>query len=166
MKGDPSEVLPGALEQLRPALANVLRRYHIPPIDAEDLVQEALAVTLDKWPEVEQLDRWIPAVLANRCISYWRARRRRDFVFQPIPPGWDAGYPGHDAAVEARVEVRRLLPRIPPGQRRLAFLRFWLGYSAGAAGRAAGYHPSSGRKMVGRALAALRKLLNAGKGYS
>src|SRR5580692_8609926 len=64
------------LRRLRPAIRRILARYRIPPQDAEDVVQTALMLAVMKWAEIVMPDLWLLGTLQNRCIMYWRVRRR------------------------------------------------------------------------------------------
>ena len=69
------ESLDQLLRRLRPRLKQVLGRYRVPAHDAEDLVQEALVSTIQKWDEIQDPEAWLLVTLRNRCVVYWRKRR-------------------------------------------------------------------------------------------
>src|SRR5258708_13286464 len=61
------ESLEQLLRRLRPRLKQVLGRYRIPAHDAEDLVQEALISTIQKWEVIQDPEAWLLVTLRNRC---------------------------------------------------------------------------------------------------
>ncbi|HSF40516.1 MAG TPA: sigma factor, partial [Thermoanaerobaculia bacterium] len=69
------ESLDQLLRRLRPRLKQVLGRYRVPAHDAEDLVQEALISTIQKWDVIQDPEAWLLVTLRNRCVVYWRKRR-------------------------------------------------------------------------------------------
>jgi RNA polymerase sigma-70 factor (ECF subfamily) len=68
--------LPDLCRQLRPRLRRILADFHIPPQDAEDLVQTTLLLALRKWSLIRDPHSWLFGALRNRCLFYWRERRR------------------------------------------------------------------------------------------
>ena len=69
------ETLDELLRRLRPRLKQVLSRYRVPAHDAEDLIQEALISTIQKWDTIQDPEAWLLVTLRNRCVVYWRKRR-------------------------------------------------------------------------------------------
>src|SRR6185295_5559990 len=53
------ESLDQLLRRLRPRLKQVLGRYRVPAHDAEDLVQEALISTIQKWDVIQDPEAWL-----------------------------------------------------------------------------------------------------------
>jgi RNA polymerase sigma-70 factor (ECF subfamily) len=65
----------------RPLLQNWLRRYSLQPQDADDLVQQALAVVVRELPSFHYdpgkgtIQGWLRAILLNRLREFRRSRR-------------------------------------------------------------------------------------------
>src|SRR5437868_3771579 len=80
-----------------PLLHHWLRRDAVQPNDADDLVQEVLAVVAREMPRFQHDQRrgafrsWLRAILVHRLRDAWRARR-----YRPIATG--------DSAVERQLE--------------------------------------------------------------
>jgi RNA polymerase sigma factor (sigma-70 family) len=55
----------------------ILAAYHVPPEDAEDLVQETLMQFVRKRRLIHSPDQWFSGALRNQCRMYWRTRSRR-----------------------------------------------------------------------------------------
>lgn len=161
---EPIELL---LRRLRPRLKQVLSRYRVPAHDAEDLVQEALVSTIQKWGEIQDPEAWILVTLRNRCVVYWRKRRNSlynsvdtvilELLTEPV------------AAPQERAELlwdlNDLMDALPPRCRKLLRLRYGLGYDSSEVAEQMGYHPSSVRKVARRCMAALTYQMVA-RGFS
>jgi RNA polymerase sigma factor (sigma-70 family) len=72
----------------RPLLKRWVRRYEVQDSDAEDIVQEVLAVVLNDLPKFQHNKRtgafrsWLRTILVNRVREFWRARK-----YQPVATG-------------------------------------------------------------------------------
>jgi RNA polymerase sigma factor (sigma-70 family) len=155
------------LRRLRPRLKQVLGRYRVPAHDAEDLIQEALVATIQKWNEIQDPEAWILVTLRNRCVVYWRKRRTSlynavdtvilELLTEPV------------AAPQERAELlwdlNDLMEDLPPRCRKLLRLRYGLGYDSSEVAEHMGYHPSSVRKVARRCMAALTYQMVA-RGFS
>jgi RNA polymerase sigma factor (sigma-70 family) len=161
------EPLDQVLRRLRPRLKQVLSRYRVPAHEAEDLVQEALVATVQKWDEIQDAEAWILVTLRNRCVVYWRKRRNSlynavdtvilELLTEPV------------AAPQERAELlwdlNDLMEDLPPRCRKLLRLRYGLGYDSSEVAEQMGYHPSSVRKVARRCMAALTYQMVA-RGFS
>jgi RNA polymerase sigma factor (sigma-70 family) len=152
------------LDSARPRLKEILRRYRIPPEDAEDLLQETFLITLAKWYDIQNKEAWLAATLRNRCLMYWRARRSphtpeptdiadlETLIVAREPPQLQVHHARH---------LNKLLAILPPRQRLVLLLRCGLELSPLEVAERLGYHPASVRKMVRRALDRLRRAIDA-----
>jgi len=161
------EPLDQLLRRLRPRLKQVLGRYRVPAHDAEDLIQEALVATIQKWTEIQDPEAWILVTLRNRCVVYWRKRRNSlyaavdtvilELLTEPV------------AAPQERAELlwdlNDLMEDLPPRCRKLLRLRYGLGYEPSEVAEQMGYHPASVRKVARRCMAALTYQMVA-RGFS
>ncbi len=94
--------------------AVAMRRFRIPPDDAEDIVHDALLDLLQRPTQPHNPRGWLVGNVKHRCMHYWRDRSRE----VPLPPEHDQTI---DTAPDATLEVweRRLtisamLARIGP----------------------------------------------------
>jgi RNA polymerase sigma factor (sigma-70 family) len=161
------ESLEALLNRLRPRLKHTLSRYRVPAHDAEDLVQETLVATIQKWGEIQDPEAWILVTLRNRCVVYWRKRRASlynavdtvilELLTEPM------------AAPQERAELlwdlNDLMEELPARCRKLLRLRYGLGYDSSEVAERMGYHPSSVRKVARRCMAALTYQMVA-RGFS
>jgi RNA polymerase sigma-70 factor (ECF subfamily) len=66
-----------------PLLRGWLRRYALPPEDADDLVQDVLGVVVRELPQFRHSQQrgafrhWLRTILVNRLRGFWRSRRQQ-----------------------------------------------------------------------------------------
>ena len=145
------------LQRLGPRSAGMLRRYRIPEEDAEDILQEVFLIFFLKRPEVLEPEKWLLGTLRNRCLMYWRERRRSRFL--------TINSVLLDATADPRLsrqsrravirDLRRLMRRLPPRFREILETRFFEGLSPAETARRLGYRESAIYKMIDRSKAAL-----------
>jgi RNA polymerase sigma factor (sigma-70 family) len=152
------DVLPELCEQLRAPLRGLLYRYRIPPEDAEDVVQGALLLAVQKWDEIREPGAWLLGAVEKRCKLFWRARRKDAARYEQLEE-WQPQL-AEESAQEKRdllADVHRVCRReLPAAQRKLLALRFQLGLSPREAASAMGLAHSSVRKTTNRAFGRLR----------
>ena len=151
------ESLDQLLRRLRPRLKQVLGRYRVPAHDAEDLVQEALISTIQKWDVIQDPEAWLLVTLRNRCVVYWR--KRRNSLYNSVDTAILELLSEPVTAPQERAELlwdlNNLLEELPPRCRKLLRLRYGLGFDSAEVAEKMGYHPSSVRKVARRCMAAL-----------
>jgi len=145
-------------EKLQPKLRRVFARFRLPPEDAEDVLQQSFLDLVYKQSQVYNPEAWLVATVRNRCIMYWRKRRRQiwlDLIAQPEAPG--------QQQVALRRDLQTILARLPERCRSVLVLRYGLGYRSREVADLLGYQPSSIRKVTSRCIAALtRELVGSG----
>ena len=153
------------LECLRPRLKVLFIRYRIPPIDTEDIVQQALLALLYRWRSVRDPEAWLVGTVRNKCLLYWRDQRRKlydavdttvlEWVAVPLSPAQEAA--------DVRRDLMSVIERLPSKCRSLLSLRYGLGFEPPEVAKRLGYRTSSISKVTTRCLAALtRQLFAAG----
>lgn len=151
------------LEKLQPRLKAVLARFRIPFEDAEDVLQQTLLTYLHKRDGINDPERWILGTLRNRCLMYWRARRRSlyrtvdsailESMAEPRQPPQEIGDLSHD--------LERVIAQLPQRCQTLLRLRYRLGCEPPEAAERLGYRKSSIYKVLERCLASLTRQLVA-----
>jgi RNA polymerase sigma-70 factor, ECF subfamily len=135
--------------------------------DAEDIVQEAFLVTLDRASTFDVARRfapWLYGIVRHKAIRLRaRAARRRRLL-------WLFGWPEPTAAEEDRVDAsatlvraRALLEALPEMQRRCFDLHVGLGLPTPVVAERCGIAESTVRQHVFRARATLRRALGDGE---
>jgi RNA polymerase sigma-70 factor (sigma-E family) len=97
--------------------------------EAEDLVQESLLKVAKRWPRVRRMER--PVAYARRILvnlaladASRRSRSRRELTGELPPDRPDAG--GDSSAIDRHDELLSALAALPPRQRSVLVLRYFL----------------------------------------
>lgn len=64
-------------DSLEPRIEGLLDRFRIPAQDAQEILDEIMLTMLTKRDRIRDPERWMLQTLKNRCLMYWRKRRRR-----------------------------------------------------------------------------------------
>lgn len=128
--------------------------------DCEDLLQEVLLAGLLRRDRIRSPIRWFVVKLRRDA---WRlvAKNRRCF---PLPTNELAGLVDRQFGFQAplsRLEVDRILARLPPRRALLLGLIYFKGLSDSETAAALGLSPNSIKRLRTRALAAARRLHTA-----
>lgn len=160
---------PFAIEELfasvQPKLRRIFTRFRLPVEDAEDVLQQSFLDLFYKQEQIQNPEAWLVATVKNRCIVYWRRRRRQlwdamdtallELLAEPEAP--------HQRQVALKKDLEKVLARIPSRCRNVLMLRYGLGYQSQEVAERLGYQASSIRKVTSRCMAALsRELLDSG----
>ena len=141
-----------------------LRRYRLPPEDADDILQQTLLVYLYKHEEIYNPEAWVRGTLRKRCQFYWR-RRQKTLLRTVDTSMLDslAATRDRDAVDDGEMNhhLGRALETIPVRCRRLLELRYAQDCDPQEAAAQLGYRPSGAYKIFERCLAALTKGLVA-----
>lgn len=121
---------------------------------AQDLAQEALARAYVHWPRLdERREGWVVATTVRLGIDRWRRQQReqRGAVAPVEVPV--------DSATADRIDMLRLLAKLPRRQREVAALRYLEDWSEREVAAALGCSVGSVKRHAARASAALRTAL-------
>lgn len=152
------------LDSFRVHARRLLARFRIPAQDAEDLLQDTLLLYLTCRPDVPCVESWLQGTLKNRCLVYWRERRRQffrtmdlallDTLSQPTSPAQE-----HRIFLE---EVLAQLEELTGPCSALLKLRYQSDYKPAQLADQLGYSRRGIYKIIDRCVAALsRRLLVA-----
>jgi RNA polymerase sigma factor (sigma-70 family) len=162
------------IDRHRPRAVALVRRLLRDPLEAEDVVQEALLQTYLRLEELREPGRfgaWLCGIAANLAKMRLRAGRRRLASLEDldggrrVPPGLlTAPDPAPDQVAEAR-ELLRLVGAavdvLPEGQREVVLLHYVDGLSCQEIAALLGRSTGAVRVRLHRARAELRALLRA-----
>ena len=139
----------------------LMARFRIPPEDAEDLLQDTFLLYLRRRPQVASVESWLQGALKNRCLVYWRERRRRfykvidatllDAIAEPTAP-----------SQEHRVFLADVMERVdelPDRCRALLRMRYRSDFRPSELADRMGYSRRGIYKILDRCVAALSKRL-------
>jgi RNA polymerase sigma-70 factor (sigma-E family) len=125
---------------------------------ANDLAQEAFARAFERWKSVSTIERpeaWMQRVVANLALS-WRRRQRLARDRTP-----SIGNEGRSSSEEAVPLIVAALRAVPPSQRAVVVLRFYVDLSIEETARALGKRPSTVRSLSAQGIARLREQLGS-----
>lgn len=166
VKSTPAEQpLEELLDQMQPRLRATFSRFRVPFEDAEDLLQQTLLTYLHKKEGIHDLERWLLGALRNRCLMYWRTRRRQ--VYRSVDTALleavaEPRQPAQETA-DLIYDLEKAVDRLPERCQALLNLRYRLGLDPPETAERMGYRPSSIYKVLDRCLAALtRDLVDSG----
>lgn len=129
---------------------------------AEDLVQTTLTKIYVAWPRLrhgEAIDAYARKVMVRSAIDESRrAHRRRESAVEVLP---EVGV--LPVSTEDVLDVRRALAALPAGQRAVVVLRYWDDLSVTETAAALGRSEGTVKSQASKGLAALRRLLAAGR---
>lgn len=134
------------------------QRFRVPASDVRPLIHDVFVAFMRHSAVIGDDRGWLVRATTNACLNYWRDRKPTE----PLPDLTDTREVAAD--VSARVDVARLLARIPRRCRRVLWLRYVDGLSpeeiahrCTSAASSGGY----GRLLVHRCLKAVREALAA-----
>jgi RNA polymerase sigma factor (sigma-70 family) len=149
------------LTSVRPRLRILFAHYRVPPQDTEDIVQQALLALLYQRQGIRDPEAWLMGTLRNKCLLYWRERRRKlydavdaavlEVMAEPMAP--------EQEGADVRRDLEVAIERLPERCRILLSLRYRQGYEPPELAERLGYSPTSISKTTNRCLAALTREL-------
>jgi RNA polymerase sigma factor (sigma-70 family) len=147
------------LERVRPQIKRLLRSYDIPLQDAEDVLQDALLVAIQKWDTIRHKEAWILGAVRVKCSNYWKKlRNERILTVEPLVlVEISPEQAPEQEQREVGLDLNSLTRGIDKRHRAALWLRFGVGLDAIEVARRLGYNPSSIRKITSRSLARLQK---------
>ena len=136
---------------------------HIPPEDADDLVQQALLQFVRKRSQIQSPELWLRGAVKNECKMYWRGRSRKltvavDQAVLDVMAGGTADDP--ERAILRR-GLARWVKSLPWNCRSLLKFRYGMELDVREVAHRTGYSPASVDKVTKRCLNALSKKLAA-----
>jgi RNA polymerase sigma factor (sigma-70 family) len=140
--------------------ARAITGYHrIPPQDADDLLQQTFVTFLVRRDEVRNPEAWLAGTLNQRCLMFWRSRRRSWLTTAPdafLEAKAEAGVPPQDRAM-LRHDLSIAVSRLPSRWRALINLKYGLGLDSRETAKRLGYRYSGIYTITKRCRAALAK---------
>lgn len=134
------------------------QRFRVPPADVRAVIHDVFVAFIRHNAAIGDDRGWLVQATTNACRNYWRDRKPTE----PLPDLTDTRELGAD--VGARVDVLRLLARIPKRCQKVLWLRYVDGLSPEEIAHRCASTESSGaygRLLVHRCLRAVREALAA-----
>jgi RNA polymerase sigma factor (sigma-70 family) len=139
-----------------PQLLDFAHRLTADPLEAEELVQAALARTMMRWPAIERGDdplEYARRVMIRTHVSPWRRRAARVSAGS-VPAHTSPSRPGLSGDQES---VRAALRSLPPRQRAAVVLRLSESMSDAQVAAALSCRPATAKTLATRGLAAINR---------
>jgi RNA polymerase sigma-70 factor (ECF subfamily) len=136
-------------------MQGILRHYRIPPEDAEDVLQDIYLLLVYKWESVRSPENWLIGATKNRCIMYWRRRRRMQSRTAEVETLEHFAEPPPQKTAELHLDINRAFARLPERCRTVLRLRYGLGYEPKEVADRMGYSRLSIGKVTNRCFKAL-----------
>ncbi|GLF96103.1 SigE family RNA polymerase sigma factor [Streptomyces yaizuensis] len=143
------------------ALLRSARRLVPDPIDAQDLLQTALARTYGRWDGIADkslADAYLRRVMINTRTEWWRARKLEEVPTEQLP---DARIEDGSDQRADRALLMDVLKVLAPKQRSVVVLRHWEQMSTEETAAALGMSAGTVKSTLHRALARLRQELES-----
>lgn len=165
---DPAAVPPSGLDfeeyvrTRQDALLRSARRLVPDPVDAQDLVQTALARTYPRWHSIADkglADAYMRRVMINTRTEWWRARKLEEVPTCELP---DASIDDGSEQRADRAMLRDAMAVLAPKQRQVVLLRHYGQLSTEETARTLGMSVGTVKSTLHRALARLRAELEQG----
>jgi RNA polymerase sigma-70 factor (sigma-E family) len=126
-------------------------------VEAEDLLQAALAKTYLAWDRINDraaVDGYVRRAMVNTQISWWRRRKLEIYPTDELPdlPVID----DHPGRTDLRDALGRALERLPKRQRLAVMMRYYEDMSETEIAEALGISVGTVKSTVSRAVAKLR----------
>ena len=153
------------LKRVRPKLKSLFARYRVPLQDTEDILQQALLALIYHWKTVRDPEAWLMGTLRNKCLVYWRDRRRKlydavdatvlEWIAKPEAPEQERS--------DLWQDLETLISRLPARCRSMLWMRYRMGYETPEIAQRMGYSPNSISKVSARCVASLTEELLASR---
>jgi RNA polymerase sigma-70 factor (sigma-E family) len=125
-------------------------------VEAEDLLQAALAKTFLAWDRINDraaVDGYVRRAMVNTQISWWRRHKLEIYPTDELP---DMPVDDHTGRSEMHDALGRALARLPKRQRLAVMLRYYEDMSEAEVAEALGVSVGTVKSTVSRAMAKLR----------
>ncbi|GGS79088.1 SigE family RNA polymerase sigma factor [Nonomuraea spiralis] len=145
-----------------PALLRAARQLTGHPLDAEDLLQSALAKTYLAWGKIEDrgaLDGYVRRAMVNINISQWRRRKLEEYPSDELPEVATADTTDTTVCGEVHELLDKALEELPERMRAAIVLRYYEDMTEPEIARTLGISVGTVKSTVSRAMAKLRGAL-------
>ncbi|XVQ11171.1 SigE family RNA polymerase sigma factor [Spirillospora sp. CA-255316] len=139
-----------------PALLRAALQLTGDRVEAEDLLQAALAKTYLAWDRIQDrasVDGYVRRAMVNTQISWWRRRKLEIYPTDQLP---DQPVDDHTRRSELHDALGRALDRLPERQRMAVMLRYYEDMPEAEIAEVLGVSVGTVKSTVSRAMAKLR----------
>lgn len=143
-----------------PALLRAAHQLTGHPLDAEDLLQNALTKTYLAWDRIEDrraLDGYVRRAMVNINISQWRRRKLEEYPSDELPEMCTSS--SDESHGEVHEQLERALGELPERMRAAIVLRYYEDMTEPEIARTLGISVGTVKSTVSRAMGKLRNAL-------
>lgn len=143
-----------------PALLRAAHQLTGHPLDAEDLLQNALTKTYLAWDRIEDrraLDGYVRRAMVNINISQWRRRKLEEYPSDELPETCTSS--SDEPHGEVHEQLERALGELPERMRAAIVLRYYEDMTEPEIARTLGISVGTVKSTVSRAMGKLRSAL-------
>lgn len=136
-------------------------RFRVPQADVQPLIHDVFVAFIRHHAVIGEERAWLVRAVTNACLNYWRDRKPTDALPELIDVR------ERTSSIDARVDLQRLLQRIPKRCRAVLWMRYVDGLTSEEIARHCASPTSSrayGRLLVHRCLRAVREALASPRG--
>jgi RNA polymerase sigma factor (sigma-70 family) len=108
----------------------VERKFNIPPVDAEAIVNDVFASYLSRRENVRDANKWLVGAVCHASRAYWRAAARMSQLPENAAEYIDHDATGFESRIIDRVTMSAALNQLGPRCRETLRLYYAEGYSA------------------------------------
>ncbi|MFI7636910.1 SigE family RNA polymerase sigma factor [Nonomuraea sp. NPDC049400] len=144
-----------------PALLRTAHQLTGHPLDAEDLLQNALTKTYLAWNRIEDrgaLDGYVRRAMVNINISQWRRRKLEEYPSDELPE-MCASSESEEPHGDVHEQLEQALDSLPERMRAAIVLRYYEDMTEPEIARTLGISVGTVKSTVSRAMAKLRNAL-------
>ncbi|SEG76627.1 RNA polymerase sigma-70 factor, sigma-E family [Nonomuraea solani] len=141
-----------------PALLRAAHQLTGHPLDAEDLLQNALTKTYFAWDRIEDrkaLDGYVRRAMVNINISQWRRRKLEEYPSDELPEAHEP----HELCSDVHAALEQALQELPERMRAAIVLRYYEDMTEPEIARTLGISVGTVKSTVSRGMAKLRNAL-------
>ncbi|WP_219466933.1 SigE family RNA polymerase sigma factor [Nonomuraea rhizosphaerae] len=138
-----------------PALLRAAHQLTGHPLDAEDLLQNALTKTYQAWDRIQDrgaLDGYVRRAMVNINISQWRRRHLEEYPSEDLPEA----RPEAEVCGDVHEQLETALRRLPERMRAAIVLRYYEDMTETEIARTLGITLGTVKSTMSRAMAKLR----------
>ncbi|MFI7449948.1 SigE family RNA polymerase sigma factor [Nonomuraea sp. NPDC049714] len=145
-----------------PALLRAAHQLTGHPLDAEDLLQNALTRTYLAWDRIQDrgaLDGYVRRAMVNINISQWRRRKLEEYPSDELPEVVGVVETPFDTRCDMQERLELALQRLPERMRAAIVLRYYEDMTEPEIAHTLGISVGTVKSTVSRAMAKLRSEL-------
>jgi len=142
-----------------------IRKFQVPPDDAEALVHEVFLSYLKRKDDIHELNKWLIGAICHASRYYWRKHGRNIAIDEELAITWpDPSSVNILDTLPARIAAGEALAGLSPRYQQILRLRYFDGYSIKEIAEQLGVTAKYTQKLVMKCLRRAEEIFDAGSG--